>query len=329
MIISRIQSLLRSIPMAFEKDPHVRRLTGNPFITPTMLAGPDGRNINGPSLIRVPAWLPGKLGKYYLYFAHHHGESIRLAYSDQLTGPWKVYAQGVLHMDHVDVSRVHQSIEKIRHIASPDVHVDEISRTLVMYFHCPTFIGGDPAQKESYSQETFAAQSSDGLHFTSQSTRLGRSYMKMFPWNGMYYAVAPDGIFYRSQDPLQAFEKGPNPFQGLFGERMIRHPAVHLDGDTLSVYHSLIGDRPEQILRNKIHLTPDWNTWKVQPTEVILRPLRIWEGGNLPTAQSRKGARYRRVREVRDPAIYTEDGKQYLLYSVAGESGIAIAEILS
>jgi hypothetical protein len=33
------------------------------------------------------------------------------------------------------------------------------------------------------------------------------------------------------------------------------------------------------------------------------------------------------VRQLRDPAIFTEDGRTYLLYSVAGESGIAIAEL--
>ena len=28
-------------------------------------------NINGPSLIEAPEWLPQKLGRYYLYFANH------------------------------------------------------------------------------------------------------------------------------------------------------------------------------------------------------------------------------------------------------------------
>jgi hypothetical protein len=35
---------------------------------------------------------------------------------------------------------------------------------------------------------------------------------------------------------------------------------------------------------------------------------------------------YQRVRQLRDPAIHQEGGKTYLLYCVAGESGIAIAE---
>ena len=33
------------------------------------------------------------------------------------------------------------------------------------------------------------------------------------------------------------------------------------------------------------------------------------------------------VRQLRDPAIYEEDGSVYLLYSVAGEDGIAIAKL--
>lgn len=31
-----------------------------------MLPGRDGENINGPSLIRVPAWVKNPLGRYYL-----------------------------------------------------------------------------------------------------------------------------------------------------------------------------------------------------------------------------------------------------------------------
>jgi hypothetical protein len=36
---------------------------------------------------------------------------------------------------------------------------------------------------------------------------------------------------------------------------------------------------------------------------------------------------YGHVNQPRDPAIFAEDGQIYLLYAVAGESGIAIAEI--
>lgn len=30
-----------------------------------------GANVQGPSMIRVPDWVPGRLGRYYLYFADH------------------------------------------------------------------------------------------------------------------------------------------------------------------------------------------------------------------------------------------------------------------
>ena len=33
------------------------------------------------------------------------------------------------------------------------------------------------------------------------------------------------------------------------------------------------------------------------------------------------------VQQFRDPCIFEEDGKTYLLYSIAGEMGIALAEV--
>jgi hypothetical protein len=43
--------------------------------------------INGPSMILVPGWVENPLGKYYLYFSHHKGDFIRLAYGDMPEGP--------------------------------------------------------------------------------------------------------------------------------------------------------------------------------------------------------------------------------------------------
>jgi hypothetical protein len=36
---------------------------------------------------------------------------------------------------------------------------------------------------------------------------------------------------------------------------------------------------------------------------------------------------YGKVNQLRDPAIYVEGDEVYLLYAVAGESGIAIARV--
>ena len=44
-------------------------------------------NINGPSVLRMPDWALGKQAALHLYFGHHKGDSIRLAFADRLEGP--------------------------------------------------------------------------------------------------------------------------------------------------------------------------------------------------------------------------------------------------
>ncbi len=60
----------------------------------------------------------------------------------------------------------------------------------------------------------------------------------------------------------------------------------------------------------------------------MLEPELEYEGGRLALAPSRRGLVSGPVRQLRDPAIYREDGRTYLLYSVAGEHGLAIADLL-
>ena len=76
----------------------VERVRGNPLIVPEMSAS-IGTNINGPSLIRVPDWVENPLGRYYLYFAHHKGKFIRLAFADNVEGPYEIYEPGSLHLE--------------------------------------------------------------------------------------------------------------------------------------------------------------------------------------------------------------------------------------
>ncbi len=85
-------------PPQTASDLTVRRFVENPIITPELSPG-IGINIQGPSLIRVPSCIPNPLGKYYLYFADHKGSYIRLAYADELAGPWTVHEPGTLHLE--------------------------------------------------------------------------------------------------------------------------------------------------------------------------------------------------------------------------------------
>jgi hypothetical protein len=73
------------------------RLAQNPLITVDTSVSLGG-NVNSPTVIRVPDWVGRPLGRYYMYFANHKGEFIHLAYADAVTGPWKVFEPGVLHV---------------------------------------------------------------------------------------------------------------------------------------------------------------------------------------------------------------------------------------
>lgn len=305
-----------------------KRFDDNPIIKPELLPGKDGANINGPSLIKVPDWLPNKLGKYYLYFAHHNGTYIRLAYANDLKGPWKIYEPGTLKMDDCACKGEADELKAGRHIASPDVHLDAAKKQIVMYFHCPQFVSGDKQDKKNYKQLTLRATSSDGIHFKSETTQLGESYFRVFQWKGYHYAVSRLGILWRSKDGIAAFERGPNPFDQIQKPAStLRHAAVAVIGDDLWVWHSHIGDSPEQIYLSKINLSGDWNNWKSSEPTVVAFPEQTFEGTDLPLTVSKEGAASKRFRELRDPAIFEENGKWYLLYSVAAESGIAIGEL--
>ena len=106
-----------------------------------------------------------------------------------------------------------------------------------------------------------------------------------------------------------------------------RHTANLLEGGTLTVYYSLYGDSPERIRKSTVQLTEDWNAW--QPSAPIegIAPNYDFEGVDLPIRPSTGGLDRERVHELRDPAIYCEARETWLLYSVAGEQGIAIMQL--
>jgi len=287
----------------------ITRLPGNPIIRPHM-DGRMGDNINGPSLIRVPQWVPSPLGRYYLYFAHHSGKYIRLAYADALSGPWRTYEPGTLQLEESGFRH---------HVASPDVMIDEAQQRIVMFFH-GAFLETNPRQA------TRVAFSSDGIHFETQPDILGKAYWRVFAWRDRLYALAKPGLLFRSSPgrPWKDFEPGPQVFPQS-PELFMRHLAVDLRGDRLDVYFSRVGDTPERILRSSIWLNEDWSTWRPSEPETVIEPETEWEGVDEPLQRSTGGQVHGPVRQLRDPAIYREAGRTYLLYSVAGERGIGIA----
>ena len=273
-----------------------------------------------------------------MYFADHKGRYIRLAYADNLLGPWRIYVPGSLQLagsylltepptgppDELAKLRAmpkpanlsHDAFTEATtpHIASPDVHVDEPNRRIIMYYHGLNELG---------QQVTRAATSTDGIRFTTKPEILGRTYFRTFLHGGYTYAMAMPGQFYRSKDALSGFVEGPR----LFNANM-RHAAFLKRGNTLSVFWTQVGHAPETVLLSTIDLSGDWMKWTETAPVEVLRPERAWEGADAPVAPSVRSTAYGHVNQLRDPAVYEEDGRTYLLYAVAGESGIAIAEVL-
>ena len=323
-----------------ESEVRVERLLDAPIITPDLHPS-IGMNIQGPSLIEVPDWVEDRLGRYYLYFADHKGLYIRLAYADDLLGPWTIHPPGSLQIadsyflteppevapevaarlrasqERRGVPMSHDGLFEATapHIASPDVHVDDANRRIVMYFH-----GLDDVS----TQTTRVATSPDGIDFETRPERLGRTYMRVFEHGGYTYALSMPGQFYRSRDPLGGFEQGPL----LFNADM-RHLALLKRDDTLYVFWTQVGEAPERIKLSTIDLAGDWMTWKETPGVEVLRPEFDWEGADAPLEPSVRSTAYGHVNQLRDPAIFEDagSGRIFLLYAVAGESGIAIAEV--
>ncbi|MDC1210601.1 hypothetical protein N8087_01605 [Porticoccaceae bacterium] len=347
----------------------VQRISDAPIIDTAMslrlteLAQQQGySNINGPSLIAVPQWVENPLGNYYLYFSHHQGDFIRLAYADQIEGPWSIYEPGALALnqsgfptDNIpqlslgeglaelwdavsiylfrdSILAVYQAIvtdQEIRrqrgiatsqslkpHIASPEVVIDEANQKIVMFFH---------GQRDSLSQVSAVAVSTDGLNFSTTEQQLGAVYLRSFVHRDQYYFLAAPGILYRSNELLGDYRPRDKSLLGID----TRHSAVLLQDDKLTVVWSRVGDAPERLLVSTVSLSSsDWDDWiATQPTE-LMRGEQPWEGSELPVQSSLRGETIEPINDLRDPDIFVDvDGQIYLLYVASGEQSIGLVRL--
>ena len=300
------------------ETPHVRlcavtRAPQNPLISPATHPG-ISNNISMPSVIKAPAALAAAngFGAYWMYFAAHDGHYIRLAHANAVTGPWTLYTPGSL--SDTEVAPFSNTI------SSPDVFVLPDGR-IRMYFSTDSYPG-------STQQWSGVAESTNGIDFALASTQnIAKYYLRLFTWSGAQYAlqkgwstapaelgVSPDGI--ARFDFIKTLSGGS-----------IRHMAVLLDGSTLLVFYSKIGDAPERILLSTIRLDAGAPaTWELSPPIDVMRPEVAYEGTAYPIAPSVKGPATN-VQQLRDPYVFSDGGKTYLFYGIAGESGIAVAEI--
>lgn len=295
-----------------------------------------GSNISGPSLIRVPDWVPDPLARYYLYFAHHKGTYIRMAIADDVLGPWTMYTPGVLDVadslfvaddlkpdaDAIDADWATRFDEPFlyAHVASPQVLIDNDKHQFRLYYH---------GLLDDGDQQTRMAVSDDGLRFYPHPPLLGPAYFRVFDYADAVYALSWGGEAWRAAAWEGPFERLPPflPDVPTPPENVgIRHVEVYRRDDRLTVFSTRIGDCPERIFATAVTLQPEFEAWQVSEPIEILRPEKTWEGTDRPLAPSTVGAALEREQALRDPCVFRDDdGKNYLLYAVAGESGIAIA----
>jgi len=288
-----------------------------------------GGNINGPSLIRCPDWLDRRPAKYLLYFAHHEGRSIRMATSDHLGGPWKLHQPDPLALENSGFAVAAPAVTDLHpeaqgfidsgadgnypHIASPDVWVDHQDQQVRLYYH---------GRMHNGLQRTRVAVSTNGFDFVAQAQILAQPYLRIFRQDDYYYAIAMPARLYRSRDGLGDFDEGP-----CLTDEPIRHHALLNYQGQWYVFWTRVGDTPERILVSRLETGADWRDWRFGETAEVHRAQESWEGADLPADASRYGGIMQPVNQLRDPAIFEEDGRVYLLYAIAGEQGIAIGEL--
>lgn len=343
----------------------VARLNGGqPIITSFLFdalgaSAAEGANINGPSVIRIPDWIPvsqraDPAAEYYLYFAHHHGDYVRLAWSDTIEGPWQLYRvgagatigqRGVLDLGPTDSIDVGNGLSLLDHVASPDALVDEVHQRVVLCFHAPAEFEAAPI-----GQRTFVATSSDGLEFRQgiEPVSVGAPYFRVFRREPDWFAIADHGQLYRAANrndpwtPPASFDfgddlwprRGDNPFQAdLYGAGLsltLRHTAVRSDGDVLQIFHTRVGDSPERILLTTIDsIAGSQDAWDPTfPPQEVLRASPGWEGGAIPATPSAAGEAPEDVNQLRDPYVFEDrDGATYLFYAGRGEDAIGVARL--
>ncbi len=265
-------------------------------------------NINGPCLIKVPDFILNKLGNYYLYFAHHHGKYIRMAYSDNICGPYNIFNGGVLSLD---------SNNGFDHVASP--HVIIKNNKLILYYHS--------FDKNKKNQITYQAESIDGINFLSTNDIISYPYFSCFDYKKKIYGIAMK-MKMKSNQIIYNYDTDNNKFIefcNLLPDT--RHCFIKEINNKLYAFYSIVGDCPEHICYCEIICDGNNFIALINNNKSLIYPELEYEHGNMLPIKSKYGAEYKTINQLRDPYIYIENDIVYILYTICGEQGIAIAII--
>lgn len=183
-------------------------------------------NISEPSVIRVPDWIESAdradpSAEYYMYFAAHHGGFIRLAWAEDIEGPWNLYDMepdvapeelGVLSVWGGEVIDVGQGVEirpgecepgrrKYRqHASGPFAMADDANQQILLYWGVGTCVWLDD---ELFGSMQLLAVSPDGLDFNDgiQPAAMGKAFMKLFRSGDEYWGISNQAKVLSPPDP--------------------------------------------------------------------------------------------------------------------------------
>lgn len=277
-------------------------------------------NINGPSCLRTPNFIKNPLGKYLLYFAHHSGEFIRIAYSEDIFTGWKI-------LDH-KINNVSKETEFHDHVASPDVYVDNIEKSIYMFFHSRI--------KGSRKQQTFLSKSNDGINFALvkgdlnlpfyfRHVTIGTKTFAVTKGGNLYInMVSPVANTWRALNNVNTGKSNKEAMHNSSGS--IRHASLIYYMKIFIIFYSKIGDSPERIYAAKI-VENEKGLWLMSNEFEITRPELNFEGANLDIEASVAGPSLKEENALRDPYVMQDGEDYFLFYACAGESGIAVGKL--
>ncbi|MDF7798619.1 hypothetical protein P4C99_04045 [Pontiellaceae bacterium B1224] len=345
---------------------------GLPIVTEAMFQGlgatdKEGENINGPTVIRIPDWIPADeradpSAVYYVYFAHHDGEYIRMAWAAEIAGPWTLYDvgtgvalgdRGVLDLGGTTMDVGNGIVIPNNHLASPNAHVDDENQRIILYFHNGPGLTVDGVDQGS-AQKTFVATSDDGLEFAGkvEPVLFGDSYFAVFNYQGNIYALDNGATIYKARDASNPWNppsgwdysddlwlQGGNAYQDdidndgyTSAELRVRHTGVWVDGDTLYTFYSRRGVTPPERLMlsvTDLSASSNYEEWDPSyPPEEIYRAQPGWEGGQFEVLDSETSAAPDNVNQLRDPYPFLDsDGNLYLFYTGCGEDALGVVHL--
>jgi hypothetical protein len=203
-----------------EVDVRNRRILVNPFDHEQMpldvrAQSFERNNVMFPTLIRVPEWVPNRLGNYYLYCGSHNGHShMYLFYSDNIEGPYTLHVQ-----DYTDPDGNTRKISifpmelnyMTGHATAPDVHIEEDEDgqggRFVMYFHGDTQHGRvNDGDVYGYHHTASVAFSDDGIHWEGVDYMiLPQGYARFFSANDRNYTLIRQGLVVKEYQPYMFY----------------------------------------------------------------------------------------------------------------------------